>query len=107
MAEKKKAAGEKPLDKMTVKELKEIALEIPDITGVHGMNKQDLIAVIKEERGIVDEKKSASSSVRDIKKRISAFKIKRQEALAAKDDRMAQIYRRRISRLKKRSRQAA
>ena len=34
---------EKPLDKMTVKELREIALEIPDLKGVHGMNKQDLL----------------------------------------------------------------
>jgi hypothetical protein len=108
MAEKKKADKEKPLDRMTVKELREIAKQIPGITGVHGMNKGDLLVAIKEERGIKDEpKKKASSSVRDIKSSIKALKIKRKEALAAKNKDQATILRRKISKLKKKSRQAA
>jgi hypothetical protein len=35
MGSKKKAAKEKPLDKMTAKELRDLAKEIPGITGAH------------------------------------------------------------------------
>lgn len=103
-----KEAKEKPLDKMTVKELRDVAKEIPDIVGVHGMNKGDLLAAIKESRGIADTpKKKASGSVREIKTKIRALKLKRQAALAEKDSKRATIYKRQISRLKKKSRQAA
>ncbi len=108
MAEDSKAEFEKPLEKMTVKELREIALEIPQITGVHGMNKQDLLVAIKEAKGITDEpRKQASASIRQLKAKIKELKLKRKEALESKDRKMATIYRRRISRLKKKTRRAA
>lgn len=108
MAADKKETKEKPLDKMTVKELREIAKEIDGIIGVHGMNKGDLLEAIKESRGIKDApKKKTSASVRDIKAMIKSFKAKRREALAAKDKKQATILRRKISRLKKKTRQAA
>lgn len=108
MAADKTEAKEKPLEKMTVKDLRDIAKEIDGITGVHGMNKGDLLAAIKEARGIKDTpRKKASSSVREIKASIKALKAKRQEALAAKEKKQATILRRKISRLKKKSRQAA
>ncbi len=108
MAEKKKKEGaEKPLDKLTVIELREIAKSIPDVVGVHGMNKGDLLAVIKEARGIKEPEKKASASVRQIKSRIKGLKQKRQEALTGDDRQKAAIYRRQIARLKKKSRQAA
>jgi MinD-like ATPase involved in chromosome partitioning or flagellar assembly len=108
MAGKKKDEKEKPLDKMTVKELREIAKQIPDIVGVHGMNKGDLLVAIKAHRGITDEpKKKASSSVRDIKAKIRTLKVKRAAAKAENNQKMFDIYRRRISRLKKKTRQAA
>ena len=48
--------AEKPLDKMTVVELREAAKEeIPDITGVTGMKKEQLLEIIKEARNIQDE----------------------------------------------------
>lgn len=99
---------EKPLEKMTVKELRALAIEIPEITGAHGMNKPELIADIKKARGIVDDSpKKADATVRQIKARIKGFKEKRAAALAAKDSKTATIYRRRIARLKKRTRRAA
>ena len=67
--------NKKPLEKMTVKELKEVALEIPEITGVHGMNKSDLLGAIKEAKGIVDTVKKRSGSVREVKKKIKAVCI--------------------------------
>ena len=104
----KKEAKEKPLDKMTVKELREIAKEIPDIIGVHGMNKGDLLVAIKESRGITDApKKKSGGSVRDIKAKIKALKVKRVAAISENDKQRSAIYKRQISRLKKKSRRAA
>jgi hypothetical protein len=109
MAAKKKAEKEKPLEKMTAKEMREIAMTISGITGVHGMNKEELLAAIKKERGIVDEKpgKKKSGDVRQLKQKIKALKVQRQAALEASDKKMATIYRRRISRLKKKTHRAS
>jgi hypothetical protein len=141
MAEKE--TKEKPLDKMTVKKLREIAKEIPEITGVHGMNKAELLDAVKKAKEKVEtpkekaetakekaetaeekaetpkekvetpEKKAKTpknkkdKSVKDLKSKIRAFKAERKAALEAKDKKMATIYRRRISRLKKKTRRAA
>ena len=43
MSEEKAETTEKPLEKMTVKALREMAKDIPEITGVHGMKKDELI----------------------------------------------------------------
>jgi hypothetical protein len=140
MSAEKTADMEKSLEKMTVKALREIGKEIPEITGVHGMKKEELIVAIKEARGIKDEPvqetkdepvqetkdepvqetkdepvqetkdKSAKKqdvSVSDLKKKIGATKAQRRAAIEAKDKKMATIYKRRISRLKKKSRKAA
>ena len=102
------APNEKPLDKMTATELREVAKEIPEITGAHGLNKPELLSAIKKARGIEeDTAKPKDASIQEIKKQIKAYKIKRNEALEAKDSKMATIYRRRISRLKKKTRRAA
>lgn len=108
MGGKKKEAKEKPLDKMTVKDLREIAKEIPEIIGVHGMNKAELLSSIKTARGIVDDSgKKSDSAVRDIKKKIIAVKKNQKKAVEADDKKMIAIYRRRISRLKKKTRRIA
>lgn len=108
MGKAKKEAKEKPLDKMTVKELRETALQMAEISGVHGKNKAELLAAIKEVRGLAEEPtKKADASVREIKKKIKLIKTKRGAALEAQDKKMADIYRRRISRLKKKARRAA
>jgi hypothetical protein len=124
MTDKPKAGSEKPLDKMTVKDLREVAKDIPGITGVHAMKKDELLVAIKEAQGIEDEpavkpadkpkkkkgkaaSRLADLSVQDLKTMIRDLKVKRQKALAEKDQKMARIYRRRISRIKKRTRQAA
>ena len=108
MGEKKKETKEKPLDKMTVKELREIALQIPEITGVHGKNKPELLSAVKAARGIVDEvPKKKDSSVRELKKKIRKLKKGQGDALESSNRKMSSIYRRRISRLKKRTRKTA
>ncbi len=107
MSAEKIETKEKPLEKMTVTDLREIAKKIPDIAGVHGMKKEELIAAIKKSKGIVDEPvKKTDASLGEIKQRIKANKAQRQAAIEAKDKKMATIYKRRISRLKKKSRRA-
>jgi protein-arginine kinase activator protein McsA len=108
MGKKKKETKEKPLEKMTAKELRELGKQIPDIKGVYGMNKAELISAIKKVRGIAEDTgKKTDSSVREIKKKIKALKAEREIALDKNDKKMAAIYRRRITRLKKKTRRAA
>jgi len=189
MSDKKTEATEKPLEKMTVKALREIAKEIPEITGAHGMKKEELLVAIKEVRGVNAETaetetdqaetaetetgqaetaetetgqaetaetepgqaepvkaepvkaepvkaepvkaepvkaepvkaepvkadksikgkavKKTGSTTGEIKRQIKALKAQRQAALEAQDPKMATVYKRRISRLKKKSRKAA
>lgn len=105
---KKKEQKEKPLEKMTVTDLREMAKSMPEITGVYGMNKSELISAIKEVKGIQDEVvKKSDTSTRDLKKKIKTLKAERQTALEADNVKLAAIYRRRISRLKKKTRRAA
>ncbi|MBE9582103.1 MAG: transcription termination factor Rho [Proteobacteria bacterium] len=108
MGKKEKEKKEKPLDRMTAKELRETALKIPEITGVHGMNKPELLAAIKKARGIVDEvTKKSNVSVREIKKKIRDLKTAKAQLKEGGDKAQAKIMRRRISRLKKKTRMAA
>ena len=98
----------KPLEKMTVTDLREMAKEIPDISGVHGMKKEELIAAIKKSKGIIDEPvKKTDASLGEIKKKIKTVKTQRLAAIESIDKKMATIYKRRISRLKKKTRKAA
>jgi len=105
----------KPLDKMTVKELREVAKEIPEITGASAMKKDELLSAIKQAKGIEEEKpvkkkkvvsKSAAAvTVAEIKAKMAQL---REEKKAKAGDKAAlKILRRRINRLRKRSRIAA
>ena len=50
MAKKeRKEKKEKPLDKMTATELRKYALDLKEISGVHGMNKEELLS--RHQRG--------------------------------------------------------
>ena len=140
MSDEKAETTEKPLEKMTVKALREMAKEIPEISGVHGMKKEELIVAINEVRGVKEETvkeetakeetaeaetaeaetvkadkssktkpapKKAGANRGAIKTQIRALKAQRRDALEARDRKMATVYKRRISRLKKKSRKAA
>jgi hypothetical protein len=121
MAEEEKKAEqqtEKPLDKMTVVELREaVKAEIPDTKGVTGMKKDQLLAVLKEARGIVDEappkkkkKKTGPKkelTVKEMKQEISNLKAEREDIRQSGDKKRVKIINRRINRLKKMTRKAA
>ena len=65
MAKKeRKEKKEKPLDKMTATELRKYAMDLGEISGVHGMNKEELLSAIKEVKGIKDEGKARQNGER-------------------------------------------
>jgi hypothetical protein len=106
----KKEKKEKPLDRMTAKELREHALTLGEIVGVHGMNKEELIAAIKEFKGITDDsaKSVKTVNVRELKEKINLLRQSKIDASAADENRgKINILRKRINRLKKKTRQAA
>ncbi len=111
-----KKEHEKPLDKLTIKELREIALALPHSTAIHDLKKEELVAFIKEARGIKEEvprkaKKKAAVKVKktkaEIKARIRELKEQKRQAQEGKDGKKTRVLRRVISRLKKKSREAA
>jgi hypothetical protein len=117
--------SDKPLEKMTVKQLREIAKDIPDVTGVHAMKKEELLVAINVVQGAGDmapapakasgaakktagiKKEKTALTVKEMKALIKGLKTKRRQAQSEKDNKMTEIYRRRISRLKKQTRNVA
>lgn len=105
----------KPLDKMTAIELREVAMEIPGVTGAHAMKKEELLPIIKEYYGIEDEtpekgKKTVhkpAASPQELKAKMEQLREKKKEVQAAKDRKQTDILRKRINRLKKQTRKAA
>jgi len=88
---------EKPLEKHTAKELREMALGLPGVHGVHAMKKEELIAAIRAAKGITEPEAKKAKELR----------AKREELLQQRNWKMAEILRKRISRLKKKTRRAA
>ena len=109
----------KPLDKMTVAELREVAKEeIPGLTGVTGMKKDQLLEAIKESRGIGDEppkstKKKVKTagpkkemSIKEMKLEIIRLREEREAFRQESDKKKLEIIRRRINRLRKKTRKS-
>lgn len=105
---KQKEAKEKPLEKMTATELREAAKEIEGITGTSGMNKAELLKAIREAKGIEEPAtRKKKGDIRALKVKMRALKARREQAVESEDERMAEILRKKIIRLKKRTRRAA
>jgi len=110
--EREEKQKEKPIEKMTVKELRALAKEL-GAEAVSGMQKEELIAFIRKVKGLPQERKKKVKkakkvlNVKELKAKIKELKVKRAEALQKRDKKMATIYRRQISRLKKLTRRAA
>ncbi len=109
---------EKPLEKMTAKELREMALRLSGIHGVHAMKKEELIVAIRAAKGIAEpepkkekhvltKKEKVILTVAQLKQKVKELRAKREELLQQKNLKMAEIFRKRISRLKKKTRRAA
>ena len=109
---------EKPLEKMTATELREMALGLSGIEGVHAMKKEELITAIRAAKGIpepepkkekkrVAKKEKVVLTVAQLKQKVKELRAKREELLQQRNLEMAEILRKRISRLKKKTRRAA
>jgi seryl-tRNA synthetase len=99
----------KSLEKHTVKELREMALAVGGISGVSAMKKEELIKAIKEAKGVPLKagREKPVESIVDLKKKCRELRVKRDE-LKAKGDRLQALYiKRKISKLKKRTRRLA
>ena len=108
MSEKEVEIWGRPLVKMTTPELKELAKGIEGVSGVHGMKKEELVEVLRKFKGIsLATAKKGDASLRALKKQIRSMKAKRAAAMEAKEGKLATICRRKISRLKKKTRRAA
>jgi protein-arginine kinase activator protein McsA len=111
-AKKEEVVPEKPIDKMTVVELREFALaKNLGIVGVSAMKKEELLPAIKEALGIKDEEPAAKvvdkGTVAAMKQKIVRLKEEKRTAIASKDKKKINVLRRRINRLKKRSKKVA
>lgn len=79
------------LQKMTVVKLRELALEQGTLTGVHGMDKRQIIEALAPSLGIDLEAASKATRTRlaadkpAIKREIRALKAQRDDALASGD----------------------
>jgi hypothetical protein len=110
-----KEDAELHLEKLTIKELREIAAEIPHERAIHDMKKEELVAFIKEARGIkgettVKKKKRAvkiKMSKPELKARIRELKALRGQALESNENKKAAMLRHRIGQMKKKSRHIA
>lgn len=98
----------KPLDKMTAKELRQLVMDqIQQITGASGMGKDELLAAIKEVLGIHDEEGGVSpykEQIHGLKREIRELRAQKVEN---KDRNQRTRLRRRINKLKKRTRRLA
>jgi hypothetical protein len=109
-----KEQAEIHLEKLTIKELREIAAEIPNERAIHDMKKAELVVFIKEARGIKDGtpvKKKRAVKIKmtkpELKARIRELKALRGQALESNDNKKAATLRHQISQMKKKSRHIA
>lgn len=97
------------LEKMTTPKLREEALKLEGLQGVHGMNKEELIKVLKAHHGITDAPiaRGPSATRREIKAKIRELKAARAQSNEAGDQKRAGILRKKVKRLKRRLRRTA
>jgi hypothetical protein len=99
--EENRTMDAKTLEKMTVVKLREEAMKYDDIAGVHGMHKDELVSVLKEKFGIVDDKTENELLVERkhaLKKKIQQLKVEKDQALDAHDEEKTALIRRRLRR---------
>ena len=109
---------EKPLEKLTAKELREMAMKMEGIHGVHAMKKEELIAAIRKVKGLPEEegkkpkgpagkKEKKVYSIAELKHKVKELRAQKEEALQQQNWKKLEILKKRISRYKKRTRRIA
>ena len=108
MSDEIKLELKKPLDKMTAKELRQLAMDqLPQVTGASGMDKETLLASIKEVLGITEDEgskgKAYQEQIKSLKKKIKELQAEKLE-LPKSEKGLRQTLRKKIHTLKKRTR---
>jgi len=95
----------KDLAKMTVVKLREEAARFEDITGTHGMTKEQLIDILCDKLHIA-KKKAMPEGIgrRALKRKILDLAAKRDEILGAGDRKATRVYRRRLKSMRRKLR---
>ena len=89
----------KTLEHMTVPKLREEALKFGDIIGVHGMNKAQLIEILKQKHGIHEvrtENEVLAAKRHRLKKKIRLLKAEKIQALTDKNAEKGAVLRKRL-----------
>jgi hypothetical protein len=93
------------LEKLTAIKLRElIAAEYPEIQGAHAMKKEELVVQILKARGEPTHEAKKHVPITDLKKTIRQLKAEQAQALEAKDAGKNTELRRKIARLKRKTR---
>jgi len=110
---------DKPLERMTVKDLREIGKEVPGVQGVHAMKKDEIISMLHEymevvgipferaEKQVKAKVPKVNLSKKQLKEKAAALRVEKAEVRAAGDSKKTRILRRRINRIKKMTKRAA
>ncbi len=91
----------KTLEKMTLPKLRDEALKFDDLTGVHGMDKDQLLDILKDKYGVADhhtESDALKARKRRIKQKIKQLKAQKAQAIEEKDQEKTAFLRRRLRR---------
>ncbi len=110
---------DKPLERMTVKDLRNLGKEIPGVQGVHAMKKDEIISALydyMESVGNEVERPAKAPKTKspgvvlskpELKKKAAALRSEKEALRAGGDMRKVRVMRRRINRLKKMTRRSA
>jgi len=111
----KKNHDEQHLEKLTVKELREMAALFPHEKAIHDMKKEELIVFIKQAKGIKDDTPAHKHKLKgkikltrtEIKARIREMKTMIGDALETSQKKRAAYLRHQMNKFKKKSRRLA
>ena len=96
------------LEKLTAVKLRElIAADYPDIQGAHAMKKEELVVEILKARGEPTHDVKKHIPLTDVKKNIRQLKQEQAKAQEAKDAKLNTQLRKKIARLKRKTRTIA
>jgi len=93
------------LEKLTAIKLRElIAAEYPEIQGAHALKKEELVVTILKARGEPTHEVKKHVPITDLKKAIRQLKAEQAQAMAAKDLKKNTELRKKIAKLKRKTR---
>jgi hypothetical protein len=93
---------ERSMERLAVKELKEMALAIGGSTGVTAMKKEELLTAVKQAKGIPIQKtrEKPADTIVEIKKKMRELRVKGAELREAGKGEKADLLKKQLSRLK-------